>query len=148
MPFNRITQFLRAAAEYRVEACFLAALVFTLGHQSFHHDRIVEVRTAKAHETVVHKMTPVRIAAARRNVDVIELPGAVGIAVPAPRYDVVSVAGSTPIVAAKVPVAPASCASLAEVTATPGSSAATCRFIRIAPVAGARVAAKTFVKGS
>ena len=134
MPAKPFCALLRSIADYRVEACFLAALAFTLGHNAF-HDRPVEIRTTRTHETVVHEVTPVRVAAARRSTHVIERPGVVGIAVPAPRAHV----GSNGRIVIErgsdvsVPCAPDS-PTLAAAKIVGG---ATCKVIRTAPSSGA-----------
>lgn len=62
MPVNRLVALARAAAAYRVEACFVAALAFSLAHQADdrRHDGL-EVRTTTTRHTVVHEVQPVRI---------------------------------------------------------------------------------------
>ena len=62
MPVNRVVALVRAAAAYRVEACFIAALAFSLAHQSDYrrHDGF-EVRTTTTRHTVVHEVQPVRV---------------------------------------------------------------------------------------
>ena len=137
MSANPFPAFLRSIAEYRVEACFLAALAFTLGHNAF-HDAPVELHMTRAHETVVHEVTPVRVAAARRPVHVIERPGVVGIAVPAPRAHVdghgrIVIARGAELTAPCPPDSPALAASRIV-------GGATCKLLRSAPSSGARVA--------
>lgn len=141
MPANRITALLRSIADYRVEACFLAALAFTLGHNAF-HDRPFHVRTT-AHETVVHEVRPARVSAAHRPVHVIERPGGVGVAVPAPRAH----AGSNGrIVIKRDSDAALPCATSPALAAARVAEGATCKIVRVAPSAGVAVA-KAFARG-
>ena len=143
MPANPFSTLVRIIVDYRVEACFLAALAFTLGHNAY-HDAPVEIRRTTSHETVVHEVTPVRVAAGRRSTHVIERPGVIGIAVPAPRAHVGS---DGTIVIERGPRVSAPCAPDSPALAASGiAGGATCKVIRVAPSSGAAVA-RAFTNG-
>ena len=146
MSANRITALLRTIADYRVEACFLAALVFTLGHNSFHH-RAVEVRTTTRHERTIHEVVPVRVAAARRATHVIARPEIAGVVVPAPHAHGVGGRGEGRIVMKhdSHPVTPCPAPrTLARAGVVQGS---TCKVIRVAPAAPEVALPRTLATG-
>ncbi len=145
MPISRIAALVRSLSTYRVEACFLAALVFTLARQADHREHRVEVRAARTAHTVVHEITPVRVAPAFAPHQIVERTGAVGIAVPAPRVHVVTTSPNKRLVFRSDSAAAIPCPVAVKV----GSAAqgASCKFISVAPPAEATALAKAFVDG-
>lgn len=61
MPVNRLVSLARSAAAYRVEACFIAALAFTLANQADDRRHTFDVHTTTTRHTVVHEVEPVRV---------------------------------------------------------------------------------------
>ena len=144
MPCNRTHRFLRSIAEYRVEACFLAALVFTLGHNAFHNGQ-VELHTTMSHDPVVQAVVPARVAVARSAAHVGH-PAIAGIAVPVPRPAPIGAGIDRRIVIKRDGAAP--CAGSSALTAGAVGEGATCKLIRVAPVTPGIAAPRTLTSGS
>ena len=145
MPVNRIAAFLRPILAYRVEACFLAALVFTLARQAGDHRPRVEVRTATTHHTVVHEVTPVRIASTVGVREIIQRRSPAGVAVIAPDVRVITGSADRKVVVRSHSAASDACVS--EAAAGTAGRTHACTIVRVAP-ATAPAIAKAFVNGS
>ncbi len=146
---NRTTAFLRSIADYRVEACFLAALVFTLGHNAFHNSEVdLHTITEHDHGAVVHEVTPVRVSEARRATQVIERPRIVGIAVPAPRLATVSSGIDRKIVITRGSDSTAPCAAASALMPGAVGEGATCKLIRVAPAGPGISVPRTLADGN
>ena len=141
---KRIASLFRSAKDFRVEACFLAALGFTLLHEGYHDKRALHVTTS--HETVV-QVEPVHIGS---------IHGAPTIA--RTRHPAVGESGERVRIVTGVPVklkhgkpAPTRCA--ATTAARAAAAGGTCKVVRvapadIAPVVVAPVSKASAIKGS
>jgi len=146
MPCNRTHRFLRSIADYRVEACFLAALVFTLGHNAFHNGQ-VELHTTMTHDPVVHEVIPARVAVARSAAHA-RHPAIVGIAVPAPRPAAIGAGIDRRIVIKRGSDSAAPCEGSSALTAGAVGEGATCKLIRVVPAAPGISVPKTLADGN
>lgn len=142
MPVNRLASLVRSAAAYRVEACFIAALAFTLANQADdrrHHT--FDLRATTTRHTVVHEVEPVRVVASVR--EVAPAPAAAS----GTRFRVVSTGGATTSVTKADSTAFTYCSTTSSAGAA-GRSEDTCKVIRIMPGSGGVVISKATAAGT
>ena len=168
MPVNRLVSLVRSAAAYRVEACFIAALAFTLANQADDRRHTFDVHTATTQHTVVHEVEPVRVVrsvheerpvervrvvASRAPVPVVERtrhaarPAKAPLAASGTRFRVVSTGGAKTLVLKTDSAAFSFCSTTSNAAAAVQPEGS-CKVIRITPTASGVVIAKTTAAGT
>ena len=162
MPVNRLVSLVRSAAAYRVEACFIAALAFTLANQADDRRHTFDVHTATTQHTVVHEVAPVhsvhpvepvRVVATRAPTPVIERarhaarPAKAPLAASGTRFRVVSTGGAKTLVLKTDSAAFSFCSTTSNAAAAVQPEGS-CKVIRITPTASGVVIAKTTAAGT
>lgn len=154
MPVSRLVSLVRSAAAYRVEACFIAALAFTLANQADdrrHHT--LDVHTATIRHDVVHEMEHVRVEAPRAPRAVVQrtrhdaLPAKAPVAASGSRFRVVSTGGAKTLVVKTDSAAFSYCATASKAAAA-AEREGSCKVIRITPASGGVVISKTIAAGT